>query len=362
MIFLMLSAFMLCRHRAQAEQSTAYYVLAFLAAAYATYLKEPVFGAIAIIAIISLLSDKLSRKEKIFNWALLLNSIVFVVIYAYRLLFKRSEHEKAYATVIASILDFPFRQFDSEPLLYLVLLLTLLRVYKILIKKDRVTAPDSLLFAGGGYAFTYALLNLTSNYYLVPTIALFVPAFVVFLSNSKAVVRCIATSLIVVCSWNSVNYSKNLVLDVWEHRKSDHLFFEYLVNEHKSGKTLFWLSDHWLETNDPGYSRSDGVMCWNRYQHFVNYYSGFACKIERVFDFDKFNKDSLILCGTRTVESSRFSKIYDKLTKCGFKKIKEFSDSSGAIIFGYDLPNGCNARNDSYKSVIAKNVVMQSLR
>jgi hypothetical protein len=67
MLFFMLSAFMLCRHKAQMKQSTGYYILAFLSAAYATYLKELIFGAIAIIAIASLFSDKLSEKDRIFN-------------------------------------------------------------------------------------------------------------------------------------------------------------------------------------------------------------------------------------------------------------------------------------------------------
>jgi hypothetical protein len=331
MIFFMLSAFMLCRHKAQAEQSTAYYVLAFLSAVYATYLKEPVFGAIAIIAIISLLSDKLSRKEKVFNYALLLNSVVFVVIYVYRLYFKK--HEKIYATMVTSISDFSLRQFDSEPLLYLVLLLTLIRAYKIPIKKDRITTTDSLLFAGCGYAFAYALLNLTSNYYLVPTIVLFVPAFAIFLS-SKRLTRCIGICSVVVCSWSSINYSKNLVLDVWEHRKNDHLFFEYLAKEHKSGKSLSWLSDHWLEANDLVY-KVDDEFWLGRYKLFIDYYSS-ACKMARVFDFDKFNKDSLIICSIRTAQSDQFQKIYDKLTKLGFKKVKEFNGSAaGVIVFGY---------------------------
>jgi hypothetical protein len=62
MLFFMLSAFMICRHKAQVKQSTTYYVLVFFSATYAIYLKEPVFGAIAIIAAISLLFDKLSKK------------------------------------------------------------------------------------------------------------------------------------------------------------------------------------------------------------------------------------------------------------------------------------------------------------
>ncbi|MDR2646466.1 MAG: hypothetical protein LBC04_04855 [Holosporaceae bacterium] len=333
MLFFMLSAFMLCRHKAQVEQSTACYILAFLSAVYATYLKEPVFGAIAIIAITSLLLDKLSHEEKIFNYALLLNSVIFIAIYIYRLFFKK--HEKVYATVVTSILDLPLRQFNSEPLLYLTLLLILIRVCKILIKKDCVTETDSLLFAGEGYAFAYALLNLTSNYYFIPTVVLFVPAFAVFLSNGKRLIRYISIVAVTISVWSSLNYSKNLVLDVWEHRKSDYLFFEYLVKEHKSGKTLFWLGDHRLETSDPWYKFWDEVYC-GRYQLFINYYSRFACELKRVLDFDKFNRNSLILCWTRTVQSDQFQMICDKLTKLGFKKVKEFNGSAaGVIVFAH---------------------------
>ncbi|MDR2794224.1 MAG: hypothetical protein LBB12_00415 [Holosporaceae bacterium] len=179
-------------------------------------------------------------------------------------------------------------------------------------------------------------MNLTSNYYSVPTVVLFIPAFAVFLSNSKKQIFYVVIVAVAVCAWSSANYSKNLVTSIWEHRKNDHLFFEYLVNEYKSGKKLFWLSDNWLEANDPVYKHFDGTMCWNRYQHFIDYYSRFTCKLERVFDFDKFDKNSLILCGSRTVQSDRFSKTYDELMKLGFKKIMEFSGSSGAVVFAYD--------------------------
>jgi hypothetical protein len=335
MLFFMMSSFMICRYKAETEHSTTYYVLAFLSAAYATYLKEPAFGAIAIIAITSLLFGKLSEKERIFNYSLLINSAIFIAIYVYRLLFKH--HEKIYATITEDIWGGVSNQFHNEPLLYFVICLTIIRAYNIFLKKDREhIAMDSLLFAGGGYALAYALLNLTSNYYLVPTIVLFIPAFAIFLSNSKGSIFYAVIVIVAAYAYNSVNYSKNLVTDIWEHRKNDHLFFEYLVNEHKSGKKLYWLSDHLLEIHDQGYKHFDGVMCWDRYQHFIDYYSGFACKLERVFYFDKFDKDSLILCGARTVNSNQFPKIYDELTELGFKKIKEFSGSSGAVVFAHD--------------------------
>jgi hypothetical protein len=126
------------------------------------------------------------------------------------------------------------------------------------------------------------------------------------------------------------------VSDIWEHRKNDHLFFEYLVDECKSGKKLYWLSDRCLEANDPGYSHLDDVLCWDRYQHFIDYYSRFTCKLKRVFDFNQFNESSLILCGARTIQSSQFPKIHNKLIKLGFKKIMEFCGSFGAAVFVHD--------------------------
>jgi hypothetical protein len=335
MLFFMLSAFMLCRYKAQMQQSSSYYVLAFLSAVYATYLKEPAFGAIAIIAITDLLLGELSKKDRVFNYSLLINSMIFVAIYVYRLLFKH--HEKIYASITSNILESASHQLYNESLLYFIICLTMIRAYSVFLKKDRKhITTDSLLFAGCGYAFAYTLLNLTSNYYLIPAIVLFIPAFAIFLSNSKKPIFYVSIFAAVICSWNSINYSKNLVTSVWAHRENDHLFFEYLVNEYKSGKELYWLSDHQLEVSDPEYSHLDGVMCWDRYQHFIDYYSGFTCKLKRVFNFDKFNKNSLIMCGNRTIQSNRFPEIYDKLIKSGFKKVREFSGSSGAIAFAYD--------------------------
>ncbi|MDR1333758.1 MAG: hypothetical protein LBJ71_00905 [Holosporaceae bacterium] len=334
MLFFMLSAFMICRYKAQAKQSIIYYVLAFLSAVYATYLKEPAFGAVAIIAIIGLLFGQLSKKDRIFNYSLLINSAIFIAIYLYRLMFKH--HDKIYATIKSNVLDSASNQFQSEPLLFFIICLTIIRAYNILLKKDRKhIATDSLLFAGCGYAFAFTLLSLASNYYLIPAIVLFLPALAVFLSNSRKPIFYASISALAICAWNSVNYSKNLVTSVWEHRKNDHLFFEYLVDECKSGKKLYWLSDHWLEAHEPGYSHFDGIMCWDRYQHFINYYSDFTYKCKRVFVFDEFNKDSLIICSAYTVRSHLFPQIYNKLKELEFKKVKEFNGSSGAIVFAY---------------------------
>jgi hypothetical protein len=342
MLFFMLSAFMLCRHKAQIMQSTGYYVLAFLSAVYATYLKEPTFGAVAIIATTSLVVGKLSKKDKTFNYLLLINSMIFIANYWRRLLVKH--YEKIYATVKANILDSASGQFHNEPLLYFIICLAIIRAYNIFFKKDtQHITTDSLLFAGCWYAFAYTLLRLTWSYYLVPAIVLFIPAFALFLSNSKTPTRCVALGLVAISTCGSITYSKNLIMSEWEHRRTDHLFFEHLVNECQSGKKLYWLSDKWLEENDPEYRFLDGVMCWDRYQDFIDYYSGFSCKLKRVFDFDKFAKDSLILCGVKTIQSGQFSKIYHKLTKMGFKKINEFNGSfkaavfsSGAVVFAHD--------------------------
>jgi hypothetical protein len=169
----------------------------------------------------------------------------------------------------------------------------------------------------------------------VPTIALFVPAFAEFLSNTKTHAHYITLYLATACAWNSITYSQNLIINTWEHRKKDHLFFKYLVNECNLGKKLYWLSDPWLEKNDPDYGHFDGVMCLNRYQHFLNYYGEFKYAAERVFDFDRFNKNSLIICGARTVQSHLFPPIYNKLKELGFEKVKTFDGSSGALVFAY---------------------------
>ena len=127
-MFFMFAAFMLCYWKAKQQQSTKYYILAFLSAAYVTYTKEPIFGLIAIIAFTNLLFGykKCTQKDRNFYYALLVNSAIYLAIYIYRWFFRDTRKHNLYNSgkwLFSSEFDIVGvfgTQLNSEPILYLL--------------------------------------------------------------------------------------------------------------------------------------------------------------------------------------------------------------------------------------------------
>ncbi|MDR0580820.1 MAG: hypothetical protein LBG04_01755 [Holosporaceae bacterium] len=241
MLFFMLSAFMLFAQRGREKQSSRHYFLAVLAAAYATYLKEPFFGVFIIIATVNIIFGQLSFKDKIFNGALLVNSAIFVTIYVYRLFFRDSG--TPYASITFNPLELSFKQFGAEPILILMAIIACVRAYSILVKNDREQIfIDSLLFAGVGYTVANMMFKFKSTYYFFPSVLLFIPAFTIFILEKKGYScgfdkPCVflskkrsifAVCFALVCTIITIIVSGKVVLRCWEHRGNDHLFFEYI--------------------------------------------------------------------------------------------------------------------------------------
>ena len=312
----LLCVFMWSYTKAEKTDKFPYYLLTFVVAAYATYMKEPVFGIFAIIAVTELLFDDLSPKSKFLNYSLLFNSLVFVAIYVYRRLFRK--YTGIYASVSSNISDLSFSLFVNEPILYFIVGLTLLRLYFVLIRKDREHIfTDALLFASTGYAFAYFLLRLNHSYYLFPSVVLFLPAFAVFIAGSKCFVKILSVIISISCVASQFACNKYAVLNVWDHREKDHLFFEHIVDEYHAGKKIYWFSDPLLEKNDPGYCHLDNVMFLDRFQHFLNYYSNHQIIINRIFDLSNIDDKCVVLCSCTTAAGQAFDKTRKELYKRG---------------------------------------------
>jgi hypothetical protein len=319
MIFFMFSAFMLCSFMGYKKQSSLHYFIAFLAATYAIFLKEPVFGTIAIIALINLIFSKSSAKDKIFNCALLASSFSYVAIYVYRLLYR--DNGTPYASTASSISELSFGQFRSEPILYLTAIVVCARIYALLIEKDRSQIfTDSLLLGGFGYAIAYSIFGLPGghqSYYVLPAVVLFIPSFAIsILKNEKY--RFVIIGISILCSAITINTSKKHVLATWKHRKEDHLFFEHVVREWRSGKDICWLSDRTLDHNSK-YRHS--VFIFSRYNMFFHYYGGEKCFLMEIFDPSAIDKNSLVLCHEEIKRSASWPAFSKKIKECELELI-----------------------------------------
>jgi hypothetical protein len=328
MLFFMLSAFMLFTQKGREKQSLLHYFLAVLVAAYATYLKEPIFGVFIIIAAVNIICGQLSFKDKIFNGALLVNSAIFVAIYVYRLFFRDSG--EPYAQIIFNYFELPFKQFGREPILILMVIIACIRAYSILVKKDRrYIFVDSLLFAGVGYAIAIMMFKFASTYYFFPSVLLFIPAFAAFLLEEKGYFcgydePCVflskkrsffAICFALVCMPITIIPSSKVVLRCWKHRDNDHLFFENIVRECQLGKALYLI-------DDKAFPYEHFLCPYNSHVTFLRYYGGQDFPIISEVNPVKMNENSIVL-SHREPQAS----IARKLEENGFKLIQTLGET-----------------------------------
>ena len=326
MIFCSLCIFIYACNKTKKTENYFLYVPAFVFATYTTYMKELVFVIFLIVAVTNLLFNKnLSKQSKIFYQLLIANSLVFLAIYVYRRIFRPSP-DGVFATIISDFNEISFMQFQNEPILFLISAMVIFRAYNILFRHDRSNIfIDSLLFASMGYAFCYFLLKLYSGYYLFPSVVLFLPAFSMFFSKIRLGI------LVVLLSFNSnFAYNKWLLINNFEHRKTDHIVFENIVKRFNEGWNIYWLSDATELGKDAQYRYYDRMFCMNRFQHFLNYYSRTKFPITLIFNTEKIKRKSMVIVISQTLERKSFANIKTEFQKLSPKKVAELN---GNIVY-----------------------------
>ena len=145
-------------------------VLAFISAFIATYFKETVFAFFIVYAGWTLLFKKdCNRTEKIFSYALIVNGVVFLLLYY---VFAWKSHGNIYrADVFIGIWQLMNTVFRNSALLLFIFPFAAVRLFKCLaLKQKSVSVVDPLLAASAIYALEYLVLGYSSNYYYAPAI------------------------------------------------------------------------------------------------------------------------------------------------------------------------------------------------
>ncbi|GHU15338.1 hypothetical protein FACS189449_12900 [Alphaproteobacteria bacterium] len=259
-----------------------------------TYAKEPVFGAIAIIALTNFIFryEELSKKDRVFNCALLFNSAMFVGIYAYRRFRKPIEH--LYANCFSnSYFDSTSALFNTDPLLYFFVIVFVIRLYFVLVKKDSAhLLLDGLLFAAIGYTIAYVLLGIASDYYIFPSMVLAIPSLAYWTSCLFKRNKPIATLILLISIFlvkDSAMTSKNIAVDILSHRKTDMPIVRRIVNQYLKGSEIVVFTE----------SSTYESYIWNIYvyNNFINYCLGHKANIlKKCSNPDDIPPNSLILC------------------------------------------------------------------
>lgn len=301
MMFLTLVLFMFFYWNAIKLQSNRYYALAFFFIVYSTYLKEPVFGAVIIIAFTNFMFGNLTKKDKIFNYALLANAFIYFSIFIYRFFSYLKKgggiyHEEALFHI--SRFEIIKNIFSTEPILILIMLFSFIRAYNIIFNKDRQHLFfDGLIFAASGYICAYIILAFSDSYYFFPAIILSLPSLTywakIFSEKSRILFSAIIISscLFVI---PSVAVSVDEVQNNFYHRRNDMKLINWIVNEYKQGTEIIWLE----KANGKDLIKSSWLL--RVYRGFTNYLLGIRDKLACIFklksDLNGIPLNCIVLC------------------------------------------------------------------
>jgi hypothetical protein len=272
---MLLSVFMFCYYKALKTDKTKYYIPALMAVLYASYCKEPIFGVFLIIALVNLIFryKKQTKKEKMFNFLLILNAVIFILLY-YFLSFKKTTGFYNTGRVESGIFQLAVSIFLDTKILILVFLMGFNRLFCIFVKRDKNHLYyDSLLFSGMGYVLAYIVLKLKSGYYFFPAVVLSLPSicyWVKYLFEKKIIHTIYLLFMItIICAFNFSDEVHD-VKGVIEKRQEFIPYIRDLAKEYNGGKTFIWYESDNAVTNNTFYK---AVRSWRKSTEnaFLNY-------------------------------------------------------------------------------------------
>lgn len=180
MIVVLLTLFVLLYRKFNMTNKYIYAIIAMTIAIYLIYCKETMFVVFTVILALNFLFGfkNLTKEQKFFYYVLGINVLVFLFLY-YIISYRSSTVFYSRNSELKTLLPFTF---GNLKLLYIGLLLSFWRSYRLFFKQDRQHLFfDSLLFSGLIYALALIVLNLQMVYYYFPAVTLVFPAIIYWL-------------------------------------------------------------------------------------------------------------------------------------------------------------------------------------
>ena len=151
----------------------AYFILSLFFLTYAIYSKEIIFIIPLTIATTNLLFSykNLNKKQKIFNYLLLLDVVIFLLLYYFIVYINKMG---IYPNVSLFNIDNILSVLSSEYYLILIFALSLYGFYRIVVKKDRNNLIyDGILFSATTYSLSVFILGFRFTFYHIVSLTLF---------------------------------------------------------------------------------------------------------------------------------------------------------------------------------------------
>jgi hypothetical protein len=216
-----------------------YGILALIPVIFVTYVKEPIFGSFLVLSMTVLIfsGNKLSKTYKIFHWSLVLNFLVFAVLY-YLFVLRHSFSMYGEISQLTGT-ELIYKVFRNHKVLFLAFLLTFYRLYCVIVKKDRQNLIyDALLFAGVSYSVAMLILKMSFAKYYLPALVFSFPA-IIFWAVKTINIRWVSLIMLI-----SAMYCTNLIInDIKENQQARSTTLPILnsISELISeGYSLYW--------------------------------------------------------------------------------------------------------------------------
>lgn len=280
----------------QGNQIAIYLLSGLISANIALYYKEPVFLMIGSLAFFHLLFGwkKLNIKQKIFDFLLILSSIVFISIY-YFVVYLNKE-DTLYGTInvpaLIQLIKISVNYASSDPVIIFILLpLGLWRIYSIFISKKLNNIYDPILFSALIYILVFFKLNMFSYHYLLPAYSFGLIGITYFIFQEQLYKKITFKVLLILTSFFILFSSIPTGLHLISHYKNVPNNFQavldflstYIKEYSREGKRVSIFID--------GVNRNEGVEI---YHSFIKYleFKGVNCN---QFDIKSDEDDSGIL-------------------------------------------------------------------
>ncbi|MBQ8660173.1 MAG: hypothetical protein IJ473_01155 [Alphaproteobacteria bacterium] len=247
-----------------------YFIISLFSAIYSMYMKETMFVIYFAFAMTELLFDKrLNKRQKIFNYALIANCVIFLLLYYFIVFINRND---IYPEIEPFSISEIFAILKSEWYMNFIILISAYRGIRILFFKDRkYILFDSILFAGASYGISYIILGAKMKWYYVISLYIFAINLYQF-EFSKKIYSCIIYFLLSIAIVFGV--LKNNHDNYWhiKSRKNTIWIRELVRNKRIYGLTQSpknKLEDYCWD--DP----MSSFTCWNYFTiaEYVKYYS-----------------------------------------------------------------------------------------
>ena len=269
-LLILLTAFAFFLIKGIKTQKTSCFIISGIIAAYATYMKETVIGALTVIAIANLFFNKeLTKKEKYFHFFLLINTLCFLIFY-YFLAFRN--HTSIYGIRNESSLYAISAVLMAEKTNIIIIAFAIFRLWKAILRNERkYLFTDSLLFGSAAYIISFAILKLYAPYYFIPALLLALPAIILTIYQiNKPIIKISGFALLLLLSVLNIpscfdNFSMSYV------ERTTHMPLIRTIAEHKeNGGKLFWHIPQDISNNPINSTIAGQRHIYNVFIDFVN--------------------------------------------------------------------------------------------